>query len=90
MWSFFNLLIIACLVSLIPSTAVYLVFPSFIALIAASFTTCGVSKSGSPALKLRISLPAAYNSFAKAVIDKVSEGANFSILFAIFIIVFLN
>ena len=50
-WSF-NLLIIACLVAMIPSTAVYLVCPSLIALIAACLIISGVSKSGSPALKL--------------------------------------
>ena len=42
---FFNLLIIACLVAIIPSTAVYLVCPSLIAFIAACLIISGVAKS---------------------------------------------
>ncbi len=62
--SLFSLSATACFSAGIPSTAVYLVKSSFIAFIAASFITCGVEKSGSPAEKLHISLPCAFNSCA--------------------------
>ena len=47
-----------------PSTAVYFVSPFLIALIAAFLILIGVSKSGSPAPRAIISLPAAFNSLA--------------------------
>jgi hypothetical protein len=43
----------------VPSTAVYLVSPSLIALIAACLILSGVSKSGSPAPRPITSFPAA-------------------------------
>ena len=46
----------------VPSTAVYFVSPFLIALIAAFLIFIGVSKSGSPAPRPIISLPAALNS----------------------------
>ena len=63
--SFLSLSIIACFNSGIPSTAVYFVKPSFMAVIAASLMGLGVSKSGSPAEKLSISLPSALRSAAR-------------------------
>ena len=48
----------------VPSTAVYLVSPLLIALIAAFLILSGVSKSGSPAPNPITSLPAALNSLA--------------------------
>ena len=48
----------------VPSTGVYLVSPSLIAFIAASFILSGVSKSGSPAPKPITSFPAALSSLA--------------------------
>ena len=57
-----------------PSTAVYLVWPSLIALMAAFLMFCGVSKSGSPAARPITSLPAAFNSRALVVIAMVGDG----------------
>ena len=64
----------------IPSTAVYFVCPSLIALIAASLICEGVSKSGSPAPSPIISLPAAFNSLAFEVTSIVGEGLILSTL----------
>ena len=47
--------------------------------------TSGVLKSGSPALKLKMSFPCALSSRPKAVIAIVTDGDKFSILFAILI-----
>ena len=58
----------------IPSTAVYLVLPFSIALIAAFFICCGVSKSGSPAPNPMTSFPCAFNSLALEVTAIVGEG----------------
>ena len=69
-----NLLTIASFSSGIPSGAVYLVFPKFMAFMAASLMFCGVSKSGSPALKANMSLPCDFNSFASVDIDIVGDG----------------
>src|ERR1700761_1188029 len=57
-----------------PSTAVYLVWPSLMALIAASLMFCGVSKSGSPAASPITSRPAAFRSRALLVIAMVGDG----------------
>ena len=57
-----------------PSTAVYLVSPLLIALIAASLILSGVSKSGSPAPNPMTSLPAALISLAFEVTAIVGDG----------------
>ena len=57
-----------------PGVAVYLVRPAFIASIAACFMKSGVSKSGSPAAKLRTSTPWAISSFALEVTAIVADG----------------
>src|SRR5258706_10713293 len=57
-----------------PSTAVYLVLPSRIALIAASLMLSGVSKSGSPAPRPMTSRPAAFSSRALLVTAMVADG----------------
>ena len=57
-----------------PSTAVYLVWPSLIALIAASLMFWGVSKSGSPAPRPITSRPAAFSSRALVVTAMVGDG----------------
>ena len=57
-----------------PSTAVYLVLPSRIALIAASLMLSGVSKSGSPAPRPITSRPAAFSSRALLVTAMVADG----------------
>src|SRR5580698_3614078 len=57
-----------------PSTAVYLVWPSLMALIAASLMFWGVSKSGSPAASPITSRPAAFSSRALVVIAMVGDG----------------
>ena len=49
--------------------------PSNIAILVASITSFGASKSGSPALKLQISTPSADNWFALALICNVREGS---------------
>src|SRR3569623_1434390 len=58
----------------VPSTAVYLVKPALIALIAASLMCCGVSKSGSPAPRPMMSRPLALSAAARAVTARVGEG----------------
>ena len=68
-----NFLIIAFLSSSVPSTAVYLVSPFLIALIAAFFMLSGVSKYGSPAPRPITSFPAALNSRAFCVTAIVGE-----------------
>ena len=65
---------IAFLSAGVPSTAVYLVSPASIARLAASLMFCGVSKSGSPALKPITSLPAAFSSFALSDMAMVGDG----------------
>src|SRR5262249_25057122 len=57
-----------------PSGSVYFVLPSRIALIAASLTKSGVSKSGSPAPRPMTSRPAAFNARAFALTAIVGEG----------------
>src|SRR5882757_1883252 len=57
-----------------PSTAVYLVWPSLMALIAASLMFWGVSKSGSPAPRPMTSRPAALSSRALVVTAMVGDG----------------
>src|SRR5512143_2711162 len=58
----------------VPSTAVYLVKPALIALIAASLMCWGVSKSGSPAPRPMMSRPLALSAAARAVTARVGEG----------------
>lgn len=53
----------------------YLVLPASSACLAAALICAGVSKSGSPALKLQMSMPSAFIAFALAAIANVSEGA---------------
>ncbi len=57
-----------------PSTFVYFVLPSRIALIPASLMLSGVSKSGSPAPRLITSFPAALSSRALDETAMVGEG----------------
>src|ERR1700743_2904650 len=57
-----------------PSTAVYLVWPSLMALIAAALILSGVSKSGSPAPRPITSRPAAFSSRALLVTAMVGDG----------------
>src|SRR6516165_4016705 len=57
-----------------PSTAVYLVLPALIALIAASLMLSGVSKSGSPAPSPITSRPAALSARALSVTAIVADG----------------
>ena len=61
--------------SMSPAAGPYLVNPSKIALLVAEITSLGASKSGSPALRLHISLPSAASFFALALISSVSEGS---------------
>ena len=63
--------------SIIPDVAVYFVFPSSIALVAASIIFLGVLKSGSPTPKLTTSIPSFFNSPALAVKAKVSDAPIF-------------
>ncbi len=58
----------------VPSTAVYLVSPAWMALMAASLMLSGVSKSGSPAPRPMTSRPAAASSRAFWVTAMVGEG----------------
>src|SRR3569833_559106 len=58
----------------IPSTAVYLVLPSWIALIAACLMLSGVSKSGSPAPRPITLRPAALSARALSVTAMVADG----------------
>src|ERR1700733_13636066 len=51
----------------VPATSVYLVSPALIAAIAACLIWAGVSKSGSPAERLMISRPSAFN--ARALVE---------------------
>ncbi len=51
-----------------------LVLPSSSALLAATLMCAGVSKSGSPALKLHASIPSALIALAFAAIANVIEG----------------
>ena len=57
-----------------PAVSVYLVRPSASARIAAAFTRSGVSKSGSPALKERTSMPWARIARARAAMASVGDG----------------
>src|SRR5918996_1089481 len=77
MFSRFNLAAMARLKPGIPSTAVYLVKPSWMAWMAAALIGSGVSKSGSPAARLMIALPAALSAAARAETLKVGEGLIF-------------
>ncbi len=58
-----------------PEAGVYLVLPSFIALIPAFLIDSGVSKSGSPAVSPTTSSPASFRAFALAVRLRVTEGS---------------
>src|SRR5262245_50595255 len=69
-----NLAQIACFSSGIPSTSVYLVLPSIMALMAACLMLSGVSKSGSPAPRPMTFSPAAASSRAFAVTARVADG----------------
>ena len=64
----------ACFSAGVPSTAVYLVWPSWMAWIAASLMLSGVSKSGSPAPSPMTSRPAAFNSRALVETAMVGDG----------------
>src|SRR5262245_1685005 len=64
----------AALSSGMPPASVYFVFPSRRARIAASFTRSGVSKSGSPAVKERTSMPWALRARARAERARVGDG----------------
>ena len=75
--SLLNLLIMASFSSGVPSTCVYLVWPLLMASMAAFLICSGVSKSGSPALKLITSIPLALNSIALAEIVNVADGLTF-------------
>src|SRR5271165_3978883 len=57
-----------------PSVSVYLVLPSWIALIAAALMWSGVSKSGSPASREMMSRPAARRARALALAAAVADG----------------
>src|ERR1700761_5487685 len=57
-----------------PSTVVYLVLPSRMALIAASLMFSGVSKSGSPAASEMMSRPAAFSSRPFWSAARVADG----------------
>src|SRR5258705_357376 len=57
-----------------PSTLVYLVLPSRMALIAASLMLSGVSKSGSPAARPMMSRPAAFGREGMSVMLADIEG----------------
>src|SRR5262245_60838798 len=57
-----------------PPASVYLVFPSRRARTAASFTRSGVSKSGSPDVKDRTSIPWALRARARAESARVGDG----------------
>ena len=58
----------------VPSTAVYLVNPLLMAWMAAVLICAGVSKSGSPAPRPIMSLPAARMAAALAVMARVGDG----------------
>src|SRR5262249_41517249 len=58
----------------VPATGVYFVSPRLMAAIAASLMWSGVSKSGSPAPRPIMSLPAALSSAALAVTASVGDG----------------
>jgi hypothetical protein len=62
----------------IPAGGVYLVFPARIPSMAASEMNAGVSKSGSPALKLMMSRPSAASFFARVLTAIVADGLSFS------------
>src|SRR3990167_7749267 len=64
----------ASLSSTMPSTLVYLVLPSRIALMAASLMLSGVSKSGSPAAREITFRPCAFSSRAFASAARVADG----------------
>src|SRR5205085_2227637 len=74
LFSRLNLAAMAARSSGMPSTAVYLVWPSLMALIAACLMLSGVSKSGSPAASPITSRPAAFSSRALVVIAMVGDG----------------
>src|SRR6185436_10566246 len=57
-----------------PPASVYLVLPSRRARIAASFTRSGVSKSDSPAVKERTSMPWARRARARADSARIEDG----------------
>src|ERR1041385_1613833 len=57
-----------------PRTSVYFVMPFLSASIAASLMRCGVSKSGSPAVKLTRSTPSARSTCALAARASVTDG----------------
>ena len=63
---------------IVPATSVYFVSPARMAAIAASLTFSGVSKSGSPALKLITSRPDALSARALLLIAIVWLGLTLS------------
>ena len=56
---------------------IYFVLPALSASIAVCLICCGVSKSGSPAVKPITPAPAALSAFTLALRDKVAEGLIF-------------
>ena len=79
--SFFSFEIIASFNAGIPSTGVYFVLPSFIATMAAFLICSGVSKSGSPAVRVIIGAPFALSSRAFMLIAMVADNLVLEILF---------
>src|SRR5207248_2283157 len=57
-----------------PSVGVYFVWPRRRASMAAAFTCSGVSKSGSPAVRLTTSIPSAAIALARAASARVADG----------------
>src|SRR5262249_16198714 len=72
--SFASLSQMAARSSGMPAVTVYLVKPLLSAAIAASLMYCGVSKSGSPAVRAATSTPFAARALALAVSASVAEG----------------
>ena len=64
----------AFLISGLPETGQYFVYPDLIAETAASLILSGVSKSGSPVPKLIMSIPCCRKALALASIANVGEG----------------
>ncbi len=61
-------------VGMSPRVGTYLVWPSCMALMAASLMGWGVSKSGSPAANPRMSIPLALRALARLLSATVIEG----------------
>src|ERR1700736_3733752 len=69
-----NLSATACRNSGIPELGVYLVNPASRAAIAAALMCSGVSKSGSPAPKLQMSIPSAFIALSLLSMERETEG----------------